>query len=200
MADRDYKSDRDSKQSTFVTEYSEEEVKKAHDVLYNEGLRMRIKVNGESYVRKALEKSHDPFSRPMQEVRSCMMCIGGGMDALTLVIQYVAEACWGWVWSRPGLELKTRSFLNIAMLCCQNRGTELATHVKGALTNGATEEEVREVILQATAYCGMPAGIEGFRVAGKAVSEWKEEQHRHGHHVDGHADIGMEMRTQEHDV
>ncbi|KAF2479474.1 AhpD-like protein [Neohortaea acidophila] len=180
MADRDYKSDRDSKQSTFVTEYSEEEVKKAHDVLYNEGLRMRIKVNGESYVRKALEKSHDPFSRPMQE--------------------YVAEACWGWVWSRPGLELKTRSFLNIAMLCCQNRGTELATHVKGALTNGATEEEVREVILQATAYCGMPAGIEGFRVAGKAVSEWKEEQHRHGHHVDGHADIGMEMRTQEHDV
>lgn len=74
------------------------------------------------------------------------------------------------------MELKTRSFLNIAMLCCQNRGTELATHVKGALTNGATQEEIREVILQAACYCGMPAGIEGFRVAWKAVEEWNEEQ------------------------
>ena len=56
------------------------------------------------------------------------------------------------------------------MLCCQNRGTELATHVKGALNNGGTEEEIKEVILQAACYCGMPAGIEGFRVASKAES------------------------------
>ena len=62
------------------------------------------------------------------------------------------------------------------MLCAQNRGTELATHVRGALTNGATEEEIREVILQAATYCGMPAGIEGFRVAGKVVEEWRKEQ------------------------
>ena len=62
------------------------------------------------------------------------------------------------------------------MLCCQNRGTELATHVKGALNNGGSEEEIREVILQAACYCGMPAGIEGFRVASKAVDEWKAEQ------------------------
>lgn len=62
------------------------------------------------------------------------------------------------------------------MLCCQNRSSELATHIKGALNNGASEDEIREVILQAACYCGMPAGIEGFRVATKAVDEWKAGQ------------------------
>lgn len=76
------------------------------------------------------------------------------------------------------------------MLCCQNRGTELATHVKGALNNGASEEEVREVILQAACYCGMPAGIEGFRVAGKAVEEWKAEQARKGQGAEKDLDVG----------
>ena len=104
------------------------------------------------------------------------------------------------MWTRPGLELKTRSFLNIAMLCCQNRATELATHVRGALNNGATEEEVREVILQATAYCGMPAGIEGFRVASTAIKNWKEEMERHGHHMEHTSDIGMEMRMRTDDI
>lgn len=80
------------------------------------------------------------------------------------------------------------------MLCCQNRATELATHVRGALNNGATEEEIREVILQVVAYCGMPAGIEGFRVASKAVSDWKHEQERHGIHAEHGSDLGMEMR------
>lgn len=88
------------------------------------------------------------------------------------------------------MELKTRSFLNIAMLCCQNRGTELATHVKGALNNGGTEEEVREVILQAACYCGMPAGIEGFRVASKAIEEWKAERTRMGHGEEADLDLG----------
>lgn len=88
-----------------------------------------------------------------------------------------------------------RSFLNIVMLCAQNRGTELATHVRGALTNGATEEEIREVILQAAGYCGMPAGIEGFRVAGKVVEEWKKEQQRKGHHVEEDTDVGLEQRV-----
>lgn len=81
------------------------------------------------------------------------------------------------------------------MLCAQNRSTELATHVRGALNNGATEEEIREVILQCTAYCGMPAGIEGFRVAAGAIKTWKEEQERKGHHVEGHADLGLEQRV-----
>lgn len=68
--------------------------------------------------------------------------------------------------------------------------------MRGALNNGASEEEIREVILQATAYCGMPAGIEGFRVASKAVSDWKNEQERHGHHVDGHSDVDIGSRMQ----
>ena len=105
--------------------------------------------------------------------------------------QFVTESCWGSIWTRPGLELKTRSFLNIAMLCCQNRGTELATHVKGALNNGGTEEEIREVILQAACYCGMPAGIEGFRVASKAVEEWKAEQVRKGQSQEADLDVGQ---------
>ena len=85
------------------------------------------------------------------------------------------------------------------MLCCQNRSTELATHVRGALNNGATEEEIREVILQATAYCGMPAGIEGFRVASKAIQDWKTEQERHGIHVEHgtDVDIGSRMKMED---
>lgn len=90
-------------------------------------------------------------------------------------MQYVAEACWGWVWARPGLDLKIRSFLNIAMLAGQNRSTELGTHVRGALNNGATEDEIREVLLQAACYHGMPTGIEGFRVAAAAIQKWKED-------------------------
>ena len=86
------------------------------------------------------------------------------------------------------------------MLCCQNRGTELATHVRGALNNGATEEEIREVILQATAYCGMPAGIEGFRVAAKAIKDYKAEQEAKGHHIEHSTDVGIEMRMSMDDV
>lgn len=86
------------------------------------------------------------------------------------------------------------------MLCCQNRATELATHVRGAMNNGATEEEIREVILQATAYCGMPAGIEGFRVASKAIKDWSDEQERHGHHVEESTDIGMDVRMRTDDI
>ncbi len=86
------------------------------------------------------------------------------------------------------------------MLCSQNRSTELATHVRGALRNGATEEEIREVILQATAYCGMPAGIEGFRVAAQAIKSYREEEQRKGHHVDGHQDLGLEQRMSMEDV
>jgi len=164
----------------MTANYSPEEIKKAHEVLYNEGLKMRYQVAGKEYVDRSLKAADTPFSKPMQE--------------------FVAEACWGWVWSRPGLELKTRSFLNLAMLCALNRGTELGTHVKGALNNGATEEEIREVILHATAYCGMPAGIEGFRVAAKAIEEWKagRQQRAAAHDVhagDKHSDIGLADRV-----
>jgi 4-carboxymuconolactone decarboxylase len=90
--------------------------------------------------------------------------------------------------------------LNIVMLCCQNRSTELATHVKGALNNGATEEEIREVILQAACYCGMPAGIEGFRVAGKAIQEWHEQKRREGRDTDTHHDVDIASRAKGDDV
>ncbi|KAL1585805.1 hypothetical protein WHR41_05012 [Cladosporium halotolerans] len=140
----------------MAANYSEEEVKKAHEILFNEGLKMRYQVAGKEYVDNALKNGTGSFAGAMQE--------------------FVTESCWGSIWTRPGLELKTRSFLNIAMLCCQNRSSELATHIKGALNNGASEDEIREVILQAACYCGMPAGIEGFRVATKAVDEWKSGQ------------------------
>lgn len=87
------------------------------------------------------------------------------------------------------------------MLCNQNRSTELATHVKGALNNRASEEEIREVILQAACYCGMPAGIEGFRVAGRAVQEWHEQKLREGEmsrgDQDRHYDVDVASRSKE---
>lgn len=73
----------------------------------------------------------------------------------------MTEACWGTVWSCPDLERKQRLLLNIAMLCALNRGPELEAYVRGAINNGATDVEIRETLLQATIYCGMPAGIEG---------------------------------------
>jgi 4-carboxymuconolactone decarboxylase len=75
--------------------------------------------------------------------------------------QYVTQACWGSIWARPELPRHTRSLLNIAMLCALNRSTELAVHVRGAVANGCTEVEIRETILHASVYCGMPAGMEG---------------------------------------
>ncbi|KXL42418.1 hypothetical protein M433DRAFT_71695 [Acidomyces richmondensis BFW] len=153
-------------------DYTPDEIKKAHEVLYNEGLKMRYQVAGKEHVDRSIKAADNDFARPMQE--------------------YVAEACWGWTWARPGLPLKTRSFLNIAMLCAQGRGTELGVHVRGALTNGASEEEIREVILQAATYCGMPAGMEGFRVAGKVVEEWRKEMEAKGERREVHTDVRVE--------
>lgn len=79
------------------------------------------------------------------------------------------------MWNRPGLSFRDRSLLNIGMLVALNRSPELAVHTRGALTNGIGEEELREALLQAATYCGMPAGMEAFRVADKALAEWKAE-------------------------
>jgi 4-carboxymuconolactone decarboxylase len=81
------------------------------------------------------------------------------------------EYCWGAVWGREGLSRKTRSFLNLAMLCALNRPHELKTHVRGALTNGATREEIREVFMQVAIYCGVPAGVDAFRNAREVFAE-----------------------------
>ena len=127
----------------------------AHNALFYEGLKIRYAVVGKEYVDGALEAGSSEFARPMQEL--------------------VTEACWGSVWGRPGLERKQRSLLNLAMLCALNRSAELGVHVRGAKNNGASDVEIRETLLQAAIYCGMPAGIEGFKVAEKVINAMKTE-------------------------
>lgn len=118
--------------------------------LYAQGLQTRRDVLGAEYVDAAIA-SADDFNRPLQE----------------LVTQY----CWGDVWNRPGLDRRTRSLLNLAMLTALNRPHELKLHVKGALNNGVTKDEIREVLLQAGIYCGVPAAVDGFRSAREVFKE-----------------------------
>ncbi|RVX68315.1 hypothetical protein B0A52_07318 [Exophiala mesophila] len=88
--------------------------------------------------------------------------------------ELVTEVGWGVVWARDGLERKTRSLINIGMLCALNKMAELAVHIKGAVNNGATEEEIREVLIQVAVYCGMPAALEGTRVAETVLKSIRE--------------------------
>lgn len=109
---------------------ADDKVAAAHKTLFDEGIKLRTQVNGAEYVEKAL-KNGSEFARPMQEL--------------------VTESCWGSVWARPGLEKKWRSLINVAMLVALNRSTELATHIKGAFTNGATEvSKIRSTFLTAS--------------------------------------------------
>ncbi len=119
--------------------------------LFDRGLAVRKDVLGADYVEKSLAQADD-FSRPLQEL--------------------VTEYCWGAVWTREGLPRKTRSLLNLAMLTALNRQHELKLHVMGALRNGCTQSEIQEVLLQATIYAGVPAGVEAFRTARAAITEY----------------------------
>jgi 4-carboxymuconolactone decarboxylase len=121
-----------------------------HQHTYDEGLRIRKEVLGTEHVERSLASVSD-FSRPIQEL--------------------VTEYCWGVVWSRDGLERKTRSLINIAMLTALNRGHELGVHVRGALNNGATPVEIQEVLLQTAVYVGAPAALESFRIADPIIQE-----------------------------
>ena len=112
--------------------------------LYEEGLRVRREVLGAEYVDKAVASATD-FNREFQEL--------------------VTEYCWGKVWTRPGLDRKTRSLINIAMLTALNRPHEVALHVRGALNNGCTRDDIKEVLLQTAIYCGVPAAVDSFRIA-----------------------------------
>ncbi|KAH7085326.1 AhpD-like protein [Paraphoma chrysanthemicola] len=134
----------------------EAKVQDAHKTLFDEGLSIRRSVAGDSYVDASLARHSSPFSKPLQEL--------------------VTEVGWGWIWSRPGLSRQQRSLLNLGMLCALNRSTELGVHVRGALRNGLSEEEIREALLQVGAYVGLPAAIEGFRVAEKVIEDWKKEE------------------------
>lgn len=118
--------------------------------LFERGLATRREVLGAEYVDASIRNADD-FNMPMQE----------------LVTQY----CWGDVWNRPGLDRRTRSFLNLAMITALNRPHELKLHVRGAINNGLTKDEIREVFLQAAIYCGVPAAIDSFRVAREVFKE-----------------------------
>lgn len=118
--------------------------------LFDKGMGVRREVLGAEYVDASIRNA-DGFTREMQE----------------LVTQY----CWGDIWNRPGLERRDRSLLNLAMLTALNRPHELKLHVRGALNNGLSRDEIKEVFLQAAIYCGVPAALDSFRVAREVFAE-----------------------------
>ena len=117
---------------------------------FDKGLATRRAVLGSEYVDNAI-KNADDFNMPMQEL--------------------VTEYCWNEIWNRPGLDRKTRSLLNLAMLTALNRPHELKLHIRGAMNNGLTKDEIKEVFLHASVYCGVPAAIDSFRVAKEVFKE-----------------------------
>jgi 4-carboxymuconolactone decarboxylase len=123
--------------------------------LFEEGLAVRKAVLGEEYVNKSIANADD-FNRPFQEL--------------------VTEYCWGAIWTREELPRKTRSMLNLAMLTALGKPHELKLHLKGALRNGCTPVEIREVLMQAAVYAGIPAGVDAFRVAREVFAEEAAEE------------------------
>ncbi len=121
---------------------------------FDRGLQIRKDTLGAEFVENSF-KTADDFNMPMQELTT--------------------EYCWGYVWGREGLPRKTRSMLNLAMISALNRPHELKMHVKGALRNGVTKDEIREIFLQVAIYCGVPAGVDSFRVAKEAFAEMDKE-------------------------
>jgi 4-carboxymuconolactone decarboxylase len=117
---------------------------------FDRGLEIRKAVLGKEFVENSF-KTADEFNMPMQELAT--------------------EYCWGSVWGRDGLDRKTRSLLNLAMISALNRPHELRLHIAGALRNGVTREEIREVFLQVAIYCGVPAGVDSFRQAREVFAE-----------------------------
>ena len=121
---------------------------------YAEGMAIRREVLGEDYVSKTLASSSD-FNRTFQHL--------------------VTEHCWGTIWARDVLPRQTRSLLTVAMLVVLNHRDELYLHIRGALRNGCTEEEVSEVLLQAAVYGGIPAGVAAYRTAAQAIADHRAE-------------------------
>lgn len=117
---------------------------------FEKGLKIRKEVLGAEFVENSF-KTADDFNRPMQELTT--------------------EYCWGYVWGREGLDRKTRSLLNLAMISALNRPHELRLHVAAALRNGVTRDEIREVFMQVAIYCGVPAGVDSFRAAREVFAQ-----------------------------
>lgn len=126
-----------------------------NDELFERGLAIRKSVLGAEFVEKSIAAADD-FNMPLQRL--------------------VTEYCWGAVWGREALPKQTRSLLNIAMISTLNRNHELKLHVKGAIRNGCTKEEIREVLLQVAIYSGVPAAVDSFRVAKEALGELEAEE------------------------
>ena len=122
--------------------------------LYDKGMKIRREVLGDAYVDRALAKSN-AFNDPLQEL--------------------VATYCWGWNWGREGLPRRDRSLINLAMIAILNRHNELKAHIRGALNNGLSREEIREVLLQVGIYGGIPAAVDSFRIANEAFAEIDNE-------------------------
>ena len=118
--------------------------------LFDQGLELRREVLGAEYVDGSLAKAND-FMMAFQRITT--------------------EWCWGYAWTREGLDKKTRSMLNLAMLTALNRPNEIKLHVRGALNNGVTVDEIKEILLHATVYCGIPAGLDAFKVANAVLEE-----------------------------
>ena len=122
---------------------------------FKKGLAIRREVLGAAYVDKSVNSSSE-FMKPMQKLTT--------------------EWCWGAIWSRPGLERRTRSMLNLAMLTALNRPNEIRLHVRGAVNNGVSTQEMQEVLLQACIYCGVPAALDAFKVAQEVIQQIEAEQ------------------------
>jgi 4-carboxymuconolactone decarboxylase len=120
---------------------------------YEAGLKTRREVLGAEYVDRSLANADD-FTRPFQE--------------------YVTMQAWDAVWNRPGLDRRTRSIINLAMLAALGRSAELVLHTRGALTNGVTPEEIREVLIQVGGYAGFPAAVEAFRTVQPIIAEHRQ--------------------------
>jgi 4-carboxymuconolactone decarboxylase len=118
------------------------------DEQYHRGLATRREVMGDAFVDRALG-SATPFTQPIQD--------------------HISRAAWGDVWQREGLDRKTRSLITVAMLTALGKQHELKGHVRGALNNGATAQEIQEVLLHAAVYCGIPTAVEAFRTAAEVV-------------------------------
>ncbi|MFX4220840.1 4-carboxymuconolactone decarboxylase [Thalassobaculum sp.] len=118
--------------------------------MFEAGLKNRREVLGAEYVDKSIA-SADDFNMPMQEL--------------------VTEYCWGEVWGRPGLTRQQRSMLNLGMLVALGRSHELRLHIRGAINNGLTKDDIKEVFLQTAIYCGVPAAIDAFRNAREVFKE-----------------------------
>lgn len=121
--------------------------------LFEKGLKVRKEVLGDEYVEESMANA-TPYTKMVQELTT--------------------EYCWGTVWTRPGLERKTRSLINVSMITALNRPNELRLHVRGALRNGCTKDEITEALYQATIYCGVPAGIDSFKIAQEVFDSFDE--------------------------